>query len=85
MATVTLEIPEELLPGGRRPMRPEEVRKHLAVGLYAQEEITLGAAAELAGMSYFDFWQYLARFGLGPSYDVEDLEEDVKALKELGI
>ena len=65
MAMVNLEIPDDLLPEGDS-MPAKEVRKHLAIGLYAQREITLGAAAELAGMSYFDFWQYLARFDLVP-------------------
>ena len=84
MAMVNMEIPDDLLPGGKYSMPAIEVRKHLAIGLYAQREITLGAAAELAGMLYFDFWQYLGRFGLGPSYDLDDLQDDMKTFKELG-
>jgi predicted HTH domain antitoxin len=85
MAVVTFEMPDDFLPKGKHFIPEKEVRKHLAVGLYAQKEITLGAAAELAGMTYYDFWQYLAQFGLGPSYDVADLEDDRKTFKELEI
>jgi predicted HTH domain antitoxin len=84
MAVVTFEMPDDFLPKGKHFMPEKEVKKHLAVGLYAQKEITLGAAAELAGMAYYDFWQYLAQFGLGPTYDVVDLEEDRNVFKELG-
>ena len=80
LAKVTVEVPDEFLPLVR-----EELRKHLAVAHYAQEKISLSAAAELAGMEYVDFWKYVAQFGLGPRYTTEMLEEDVKNLRELGL
>ncbi|MGQ9531363.1 MAG: UPF0175 family protein [Desulfotomaculales bacterium] len=77
---MTVEVPDELL-----PLVGEELRKHLAVALYAQGKISLGAAAELAGTHYVDFWKCVAQFGLGPRYTAEMLEEDVKNFRELGL
>jgi predicted HTH domain antitoxin len=89
MARVSLDIPDELLAVLTEHTRgnelSRELKKHLAVALYAQSIITLGSAAALAGMSYYDFWQYLARFGLGPRYTEQHLEEDLKTLRELGL
>lgn len=84
MAKVTLEIPDKLFSIISETVITQEIKKHLAVALYAQKKISLGSAAELAEMPYYDFWQYVARFGLGPCYTKEQLEEDIKALTELG-
>jgi predicted HTH domain antitoxin len=65
-----------------RKVRPALVVSS-AVGLYVQEKISLGTAAQLAGMSYMGFWQYLTEFDAGPRYAVKHLEEDVETLKEL--
>ena len=88
MARVSFDIPDELLAVLAERARGElsqELRKHLAVALYAQGIITLGSAAVLAEMSYYDFWQYLARFDLGPRYTDQHLEEDLETLRELGL
>lgn len=57
----------------------------MAVGLYVQEKISLGTAAQLAGMSYMDFWQYLAEFDAGPRYTAKHFEEDIETFKKLGL
>ena len=87
MTQVTLDLPDwlltELAEAGED--LPQVLVKGLAVGLYVQEKVSLGAAAQLAGMSYMDFWQHLAEFDAGPRYTVERLKEDVEALKKLGL
>ncbi|MDR9785812.1 MAG: UPF0175 family protein [Peptococcaceae bacterium MAG4] len=83
MAEVTIEIPDKFLSVINKATLQQELKKHLAVALYAQEKISLGAAAELSGMSYYDFWQYISQFGLGLVYTAEELQEDMDTLKEL--
>lgn len=87
MARVTLELPDWLLSelDEAGEALPRALVKGLAVGLYVQEKISLGTAAQLAGMSYMDFWQHLAEFGAGPRYTAKHFEEDVEALKKTGL
>jgi predicted HTH domain antitoxin len=44
----------------------------------------IGKARELAGMTLREFRQLLAVRKISPHYDVDDLEEDINTLKELG-
>jgi len=55
--TVTLDIPDSVIQGLRVPEGevPERLRLELALALYAQGALSLGKAAELAGMSRLPF------------------------------
>jgi predicted HTH domain antitoxin len=55
----------------------------LAVHLYAERRVTIGQALRLSRLSRPDFEKELARRDIS-LYSVEDLENDVAALKELG-
>jgi predicted HTH domain antitoxin len=52
-ASVTLELPADLLSSAR--MTLEELRLELAVHLFEQKRLSLGKAAQLAGLTKWDF------------------------------
>lgn len=78
----TLQIPQDILDSAR--LTPKDLKVEIAVHLYEEGRLSLGKARELAGMSLWEFRQMLAARGIAPHYDVEDLEEDMATLRELG-
>jgi predicted HTH domain antitoxin len=74
-----LEIPDEVSQAMRLP--PDEaksrLRLELAVSLYAQEILSLGKAAELAGLSRLEFNDALAKRGVPMHFAQEDLSSDL--------
>jgi predicted HTH domain antitoxin len=55
----------------------------LAVGLFTEARVTLGRAAEIAGLTQLAFQQELNRRGIPIHFDVEDLLADVSTLAVL--
>lgn len=78
----TLQIPQDILDSAR--LTPKDLKVEIAVHLYEEGRLSIGKARELAGMSLWEFRQMLAARGIAPHYDVEDLEEDIATLRELG-
>lgn len=81
-ATISIEIPREILHIAR--MTPEELRRELAVYLFQQDKLSFGKAREMAGMTAWTFQQLLGARSIPVHYDVEDYEQDLITLKELG-
>jgi len=81
-STVTIEIPREILHVTR--MTPEELRRELAVSLFQQGKLSFGKAREMAGMTVWAFQQLLGSRGIPVHYGIEDYEEDLTTLRELG-
>lgn len=81
-STITLEIPPEVIPATR--MTPQELRRELAVHLFQQGRLSFGKAREMAGMTVWTFQQLLGSRGIPVHYDLEDYEEDLATLRELG-
>ena len=75
---VILDLPDAI------QINPKDLRTELAVSLFQQERITLGTASQLAGFNQLEFQQLLARRGICIHYDVDDLEQDLKSLREDG-
>jgi len=77
--SITLDIPNNLHKALH--LSPAETEKRLklelAVSLYAQKLLSQGKAAELAGMSWFDFNDVLAERGIPMHYGQKELEEDL--------
>lgn len=82
MPAAHLEIPKDILEAAGLSL--EEAKVELAVHLYATDRLSIGKARELAGMSLWAFRQLLANRRLHPHYNVEDLEDDVSTLRDLG-
>jgi predicted HTH domain antitoxin len=76
---LTLDIPDTVSQAMRLP--PPEVearlRLELAVSLYAQQILSLGKAAELAGLNRWELDDILGRRGIPMHYTEGDLAHDV--------
>ena len=81
-ATVTIEIPREVIHATR--MTPQELKRELAIYLFQQGKLSFGKAREMAGMTVWTFQQLLGSRGIPVHYDLQDYEEDLATLQELG-
>jgi len=77
--SLSLEIPDAVSQAMRLP--PAETKSRLqlelAVSLYAQEILSLGKAAELAGLSRLELNDALGKRGVPMHYAQEDLSNDL--------
>ncbi len=85
MATLMLEIPEEVVDGLRVPEGEAlaRMRLELAARLYEKELLSFGKARDLAQLDYWAFSEFLAQEGILRHYDVRELEEDLATLGQL--
>lgn len=81
-STISIEVPLDVIHATR--MTPQELRRELAVYLFQQKRLSFGKAREMAGMTVWTFQQLLGSRGISIHYDIEDYEEDLATLKELG-
>ena len=81
-ATVPIEIPREIMRSTR--MTPQELKRDLAILLFQQGKLSFGKAREMAGMTVWAFQQLLGSREISVHYDVEEYEEDLETLRELG-
>jgi predicted HTH domain antitoxin len=75
---ITIDLPDAL------QISEADLRIELAISLFQQERITLGTASQLAGLHQIEFQRLIASRGICIHYDVEDLEQDLKSLREEG-
>jgi predicted HTH domain antitoxin len=80
--TISIEIPREISHVTR--MTPEELRRELAVYLFQQGKLSFGKARELAEVTAWAFQQLLGSRGISVHLRVEDYEQDLVTLKDLG-
>jgi predicted HTH domain antitoxin len=78
----TLTFPNDLLFSTN--MTQQEIATELAVALYQREKLSLGQAADIAGMRKMQFQYLLASRDIPLNLDVADLEKDIANLKALG-
>ncbi len=78
-AGVTLTLPSTV----ERSLSPESAALHLAIGLFVSEEVTLGQAAQIAGLPQAAFLRELGKRRIPIHYGLEELAEDVRAVEEL--
>lgn len=62
----------------------EELRREIAILLFAQDRLTLGQASAFAGVSQLDFQRLLAARRIPIHYDVAAFEDDLKTLQARG-
>ncbi len=75
---ITIDLPDTL------QISEADLRTELAISLFQQERITLGTASQLAGLHQIEFQRLIASRGICVHYDIEDLEQDLKSLREEG-
>jgi predicted HTH domain antitoxin len=81
---ITIDLPQEItgLPGSDDV--EQEVKRYLAVKYYREEAITMGKAAELAGMNRMDFELFLAHNRIPISHlDYADIQADLAKMKSI--
>ena len=72
---MTLTIPNDRI-GNLRVNAPDAMVDH-AIGLYKREEISLGRAAEVAGISSVQLLSELGRRHIPINYGPDDLQSDL--------
>ena len=75
---MTLTLPESIENRSR-----EWATLHLAIGLYVAREVSLGKAAEVAGLTQIEFQKELRNREIPLNYSLRDLEVDLQAVREL--
>jgi predicted HTH domain antitoxin len=85
METASIKIPMDLthLLKVRKRDLAKVVREYVAVEMYREGTISLGKAAEIAGISRWEMLEILAVKKVPLQYYPEDLEDDVKQLKKI--
>jgi predicted HTH domain antitoxin len=71
MQTITIHVPD------KTELDPRDTIKFLAAKLYEAGKVTLGQAAEIAGLSKTAFAEILADYGVALiNYPVSDMKRD---------
>lgn len=76
---MTVTIPAERL--GNVEVAERDALVDIAIGLYKREEVSLGRAAEIAGIASIEFMGELARRHIPVNYDTDALRADLATLK----
>lgn len=79
---MSIVVPDEVLSATR--MSEAEMRQEIAVMLFQKEKLTLAQASRFAGIHRVAFQHLLASRHISMHYGVEDLEQDIKNLREMG-
>ena len=77
-----LIIPEEVLQASH--LTPLELKREIAVMLFAQDRLTLGQASELSEMCQRQFLGLLSSRQIPVHYDQAELARDLETIKTLG-
>ncbi|MFA6176446.1 MAG: UPF0175 family protein [Phycisphaerae bacterium] len=73
-ATLTFDIPSDVLESARMTVR--DAKLELAIALFSRGRLSMGKAAELAGIPAGQFQSHLGTQNLGAHYNVADALED---------
>lgn len=76
---MTITLPDDVLQSAH--LVEAEVKTELALTLFAQERLTLGQAAILAGIGQLDFQRVLAARDIPLHYGMEELERDLEYVR----
>jgi predicted HTH domain antitoxin len=80
LVCVTLTIPSEKL--GNLRVTEADALVDIAIGLYKREEISLGRAAEVAGITSVQMLGELGRRHIPINYGPDDLQADIATLND---
>ena len=73
---MTLTLPET-------KFSESELKQELALSLYAARKVTIIQAVHIAGIGFFEFQGLLKERQIPQHYDIEDLEQDMRTLRDL--
>ncbi|WP_240910890.1 UPF0175 family protein [Thermococcus sp. MV5] len=85
MSEVSVSIPQDLIRILKISERdlPRMVRLYLVIELYREGKISLGKAAEIAGITRWEMMEVLSSKGVPLQYDEDDLKEDIDTLERV--
>ena len=80
-----VEIPEDIIKALGIPNQEvsSTIKKELAVYLFEKGRLSFGQARRLSGLSVWDFLELLRKREVQLHYDIAELEEDLKTLREI--
>ena len=73
---MTLTLPET-------KFSESELKQELALSLYAARKVTIIQAVHIADIGFFEFQGLLKERQIPQHYDAEDLEQDMRTIREL--
>jgi predicted HTH domain antitoxin len=79
---MSITITDEVLAATR--MTETEMRQEIAILLFQKEKLTLAQASRFARMHRVAFQHLLASRQISVHYGVEDFEQDIQNLREMG-
>ena len=77
---MSVMLPEDI----ERQFTPEDIRLHLALGMFLDHRVTLGQGAALAGLSESAFLHELGMRRIPVHYDEMDATADVATIERRG-
>jgi len=77
--TLTLPLPVAM----EQTFQPARAKLHLAVDAFVAEEVTLGQAADIAGISQTEMMRELSQKRIPLHYDQEEFAEDLQTIAAL--
>ena len=81
---ITIDIPHGL--EGHTAQIEREAKRFIAMKCYADKKITIGMAAQYAGMNRYDFDQYLARYNVPCSLlEYDDVMADLEKMNGITV
>ena len=85
MSNITIEISENIARSAKIPTKEINFRfkQELAIRLYEQGILNFGKARILAGLTKWQFHRLLGKEDILRSYDLDDLQTDLKTLENL--
>ncbi|WP_411046112.1 UPF0175 family protein [Treponema primitia] len=83
---ITIEIPQVLAGHVAAAQIEQEFKQYLAVKCYLDENVSIGQAADIAGMRRIDFETYLSRNKIPISLlTYEDVMADLEKMKNITV
>ena len=78
---ISVDIPQDIFDSAR--LTVPELKRKVAVHLYAEGRLSVGKARELADMSLWEFRQLLALRKIPVHFGLDDLQNDTATLQKL--
>jgi predicted HTH domain antitoxin len=81
---MTIDIPLDIMKLLNPGKIEQEIRRYLAVRLYVDEALTIGKAAELAGMRRLEFEDFISRHNIPVSLlDYSDIRAGLERMGDI--
>lgn len=81
LKSMNIALPEPL----EARLTPEMAALHLAIGLFVAEEVTLGDASRIAGLSQGQFLRELGRRRIPQHYGLDEFAQDLATIATLPV